>query len=124
MKKPAKAELEKEEEGEEEEGEEEGEEEEEAEEDEPGGVVEKPLHQRSPELGDVRTYMGPLKAYIQRYDEDSKKWKAVVNFAQASCCNLHKDYCKIVWKELAKEGFDQEKVNELKSKLINSEDVN
>ena len=85
--------------------------------------MEKPLHQISPELGAVRTYMGPLKAYIQRYDEDSHAWKSVANFFKGLCNNLHKHYCKVVWDRLANEGLDQEKVNDLKQRMIDSEDL-
>ena len=81
-----------------------------------GPGIEPVLHQDSPEVGKVRTYMGPYKAYIQ-YQADNKTWRSVTNFAKTASGGAHKQHCLAVWHQLRKPGFTSTKAEELKQAL-------
>ena len=78
--------------------------------------LEDPRHQDSPELGKVKTYMGPDKAYIQ-YRADDNSWRSVTNFAKTASGGAHKQHCLAVWHQLRKPGFSSTKAEELKQAL-------
>ena len=81
-----------------------------------GPGVEPVLRQDSPEHGQLRTYMGPDKAYIQ-YQADNKIWRSISNFAKTASASAHKQHCLAVWHQLRKPGFNSTKAEELKQLL-------
>ena len=81
-----------------------------------GPGLEPVLHQDSPELGKVKTYMGKDKAYIQ-YLADGNRWTSVTNIAKTASAGAHKQHCLAIWHQLGKPGFNSTRAEELKQAL-------
>ena len=85
-----------------------------------GGSTLPVLRLESPEFGLCKTYRGPEKAYIQRWDEDGARWSSVVNFSGGLTGKKHNQCLMLVWRELSKEGFDAHEVDKVKNWCLNN----